>query len=95
MIFAKIGLLLKCVKVLNRIEHAWEEGAMPQQVSKTKIGTVVTAIAGLCALYLAVEARSMSVIDAVVAAVAIIGGVITFFGGRDAADKVIAAIRGK
>jgi len=86
---------IKWLKALRRIEDAWKEGAMAEQVSKTKLGTVVTAIAGLCGLFLAVQSGQMDLINAIVAAVGIVGGVVAVFGGRDAASKVITAIREK
>ena len=85
--FGRLVRAVKAYRLLGRCEDAFLDG-LEKPMSKTKIGALMAGLGLLLTLGATVLTGDVSIADALPQALAIIGGVLAVFGGRDALKKI-------
>lgn len=94
--FSRVGRALKLYRLFGRCEDALTDGLTEvKPMSKTKLGAALAGLGGLLVLAAKVINGDMDWMTALPLVLADLGAVLAVFGGRDAATKVIDAVKGQ
>jgi len=86
--FGRIGRGITALRLLSRCESAFKRGLEAPMMGKTKWGALLAGIGLLCTIGAKIASGDAALITSLPEILAVVGGIVAVFGGRDALAKI-------